>query len=349
LSAVGVVVIGRNEGERLQRCLRSIVGDAARVVYVDSGSTDGSVAYARSLDVDVIALDMSVPFTAARGRNAGFDFLRQRYPDLTYVQFVDGDCQMADDWLARGVQVLQERPDVGIAYGQVRERYPERSLYNRLCNLEWDTPLGESDYCGGNALMRVATLDQVGTFNPGLICGEEPELCLRVRRGGWKILRVPGEMVAHDAAMTRFWQWWRRSVRGGFAFAEGAARFGRGPERHFVRMTRSAWLWGLILPTIALAGAWPTLGWSLLLLGLYPLQMFRVYRRQRGRDWSQADRRLYAVFVVLAKIPQGFGGLRYWWSRLLGRQAALIEHKTAQPDGGSQHICDQPAERSTSA
>ena len=44
---LGIVIIGRNEGDRLIRCIAS-VGDEALVIYVDSGSTDESVAAARS-------------------------------------------------------------------------------------------------------------------------------------------------------------------------------------------------------------------------------------------------------------------------------------------------------------
>jgi glycosyltransferase involved in cell wall biosynthesis len=46
LNDVAVVAIGRNEGDRLKACLRSVVDVAALVVYVDSGSTDDSVAFA---------------------------------------------------------------------------------------------------------------------------------------------------------------------------------------------------------------------------------------------------------------------------------------------------------------
>ncbi len=66
----GVVIIGRNEGERFERCLRSLVGRASPIVYVDSGSTDNSVGFAEShasSGVHVVRLDMSTPFTAARG------------------------------------------------------------------------------------------------------------------------------------------------------------------------------------------------------------------------------------------------------------------------------------------
>ena len=40
----GAVVIGRNEGVRLRRCLLSLRAGVDYVVYVDSGSTDNSLS-----------------------------------------------------------------------------------------------------------------------------------------------------------------------------------------------------------------------------------------------------------------------------------------------------------------
>src|SRR4249919_2565668 len=97
LSKVGVVAIGRNEGERLRKCLESVNRTAEWVVYVDSGSTDGSAAMAR---------DMGVPFTAGRARNEGFRRLREVAPSLAYVQFVDGDCELIEYWLEKAVVYL---------------------------------------------------------------------------------------------------------------------------------------------------------------------------------------------------------------------------------------------------
>ncbi len=96
---IGVVVIGRNEGERLRRCLESLSGALPNIVYVDSGSADGSVQMARTLRVHVLNLDLSRPFTAARARNAGFDELMKFAPNTDLVQFVDGDCEVVGDWL----------------------------------------------------------------------------------------------------------------------------------------------------------------------------------------------------------------------------------------------------------
>lgn len=314
--AVGAVIIGRNEGARLVACLASFPAEVRPLVYVDSGSTDGSVAAARAAGAEVVALDMTVAFTAARARNAGLARLvALGAPE--FVQFVDGDCVLQPGWLPAARTFLVERPEVGVVCGRRREIRPEASIWNRLCDAEWDTPVGQASACGGDALMRVAAVQAVCGYDPTLIAGEEPELCVRLRAAGWQVWRIDREMTLHDAGMTRIGQWWKRTRRGGHAFAEGAALHGAPPERHWVAETRRAVLWGAVLPVVAVLGMLIT-PWSLLLFLLYPLQMLRLSRRY---GWERG------VFMVLAKVPEAVGVLQYWLNRLRRRQARLIEYK----------------------
>lgn len=328
MSQIGVVAIGRNEGERLRHCLESVVKRVAQVVYVDSGSTDGSVELARSLNVEVVELDLSIPFTAARARNAGFERLMELNPSLEYVQFVDGDCEVVDGWIERAHQELQTQAETVVVCGRRRERFPEATIYNRLCDIEWNTPVGEAKACGGDAMMRVAALQAAGGYNPTLIAGEEPELCVRLRQNGGKIFRLDAEMTLHDAQMTRFSQWWKRSVRAGYAYAEGAWLHGAPPERHWVKETRSIRLWGLIIPSVALLAAVPTKGLSLLLLTGYPLMAYRIFQYARRSGLNPREAWLFGAACMLAKLPQAQGQLRFYWGKLLKRPSKLIEYNT---------------------
>lgn len=327
LRNVGAVAIGRNEGERLKRCLRSLHGKVETIVYVDSGSTDGSSEFAQKLGVHVVDLDTSTPFTAARARNAGFRRLAEALPGVELVQFVDGDCEVVQGWLVAAARRLREAPHIALACGRRRERYPERSVYNRLCDIEWDTPIGDARSCGGDVMIRARAFREIGGYNESLIAGEDPELCVRLRAAGWKIDRLPDEMTLHDAAMTTFGQWWTRTTRSGYAYAEGVRMHGRPPERHWVRESRRALVLGGILPAVALGGALPTLGASTLLLLGYPISAARAYAstRQRGRAADEAA--LYAIFCTLGKLPEFQGMVRYHRNRLLRRRAQLIEYK----------------------
>jgi len=327
MNRIGLVAIGRNEGQRLHQCLLSVSGKVNQIVYIDSGSTDGSVELARSLGVDVVELDLSTPFTAARARNAGFTHLLSRNPQLEYVQFVDGDCEIVAGWLERAQWELDTQPHVAIVCGRRRERYPHKSIYNRLCDLEWNTPIGEAKACGGDAMMRVKAFQQVGGFNPTLIAGEEPELCVRLRQKGWMILRLDAEMTLHDAQMDHLSQWWKRTMRAGHAYAEGAWLHGCEPERHWVKESWSILFWGLLLPLLALGMAWSTQGLSLLLLVGYPVLGYRIFVRVRRQNIRDEHAAFYALSCILGKFAQVQGALGFLRSQLLHAKSRLIEYK----------------------
>jgi len=323
-AGLAAIAIGRNEGARLEACLASLAGRVARIVYVDSGSTDGSLAVARAAGAEVVELDMDRPFTAARARNAGLARLMGNGAEdgaaaIELVQVLDGDCALQPGWLDAARAHLADAPGCAVVCGRRRERHPDASVYNRLCDIEWDTPVGEARACGGDALMRLDALRDVGGFREDLIAGEEPELCVRLRAAGWTIRRLDAEMTLHDAAMTRFAQWWRRARRAGHAFAEGAFLHGAPPERHWVAETRRALLWGAALPLAVLVLALLVTPWALLLLAAYPAQVLRLARRGGGLA--------PAVFTVLGKFPEALGALEFHLRRRTGNKTALIEYK----------------------
>ena len=322
--SLGVVVIGRNEGERLRACLLSVMSVDRPVVYVDSGSTDGSAAMAQALGADVCRLDMALPFTAARARNEGFRRLRANRPGVEVVQFVDGDCEVVPGWLPDAVEFLKATPAVAAVCGRRRERHPERSVYNLLCDLEWNTPIGSARACGGDVAIRAEAMQAVGGFRPDLIAGEEPELCIRLRAAGWLIWRLDADMTRHDAAMTRFAQWWTRATRAGFAYAQGRQLHGGPPERHWVRESRSALEWGLGLPLlllslVALSGPVALIGFL-----IYPMQGLRLYLKGRGNG---RERAISATFLLLGKFAEAVGVVRFHIQRLLRTTPRLIEYK----------------------
>jgi len=321
----GVVVIGRNEGERLRRCLQSLRGTGESTIYVDSGSSDGSVALSRSLGIAALELDLTTPFTAARARNEGFERLLTAHPALEYVFFVDGDCEVFAGWIEAAVHFLEAHADVALAWGYRRERYPEKSVYNMLCNIQWhEAPVGETKDCGGDAVVRVSAFRQVGGYRADLICGEEAEMCVRLRHVGWRIWRLNASMTLHDAALYRFGQWWKRALRSGYAYAQGAYLHGAPPERHWVSECRRAWIWGLWIPVaiviLTLAVSW----WALALLLLYPLQVIRLAMkgtRSRRENWWAAGA------LVLSKFPEMLGQLKFLRDRHRRVQSRLIEYK----------------------
>lgn len=341
MTDLGVVTIGRNEGERLRVGLRALERLGVPVVYVDSRSTDGSPELARALGAEVVVLDLSRPIGVPRARNEGFERLLELHPEIRYVQFVDGDCELREGWLEQGRAVLDQRPDVALVTGRRRERFPERSVYNRLADLEWDMPIGEIDGSHGDVMIRALAFRQVGGFDANVLVAEDIDICLRLRQRGWILLRLDQEMTIHNMDMTRFGQWWRRAVRAGYGYADGAYLHGGPPERRFVREVLRILGWGLLIPLAILLLAWPTRGASLALTLVYPLQYWRIERRARlRRGWTSSDARIYALFCVLGHFPHLVGLVTYWF-RLIGRRPKkIIEYKavgnaTAAGDGDS--------------
>jgi hypothetical protein len=173
--------------------------------------------------------------------------------------------------------------------------------------------------------MRVAAFDSVNGFREDLIAGEEPELCVRLRAARSSTRRLDAEMTVHDAALLRFGQWWRRTMRAGYAFAQGAHLHGASPERHCIRESRSALLWGLGLPLAAVAAALAWYPFGVVLLAAYPLHVARVALGEaRG---AARSRWRYAAFLVLAKFPEALGQLRFMYQRRTGQSSRLIEYK----------------------
>lgn len=332
-ASVGVVVIGRNEGERLRACLQSLQQLAPRV-YVDSGSTDGSCALAGSLGFDVVELAIPPGFTAARARNAGIERLLAARPDLAFVQTIDGDCELRAGWidLARRDMAADDRR--AVVFGRRRERFPAANVYHAATDHEWNVPLGEVGACGGDAFLRVAALREVGGYDSTLIAGEEPEMCLRLRQRGWRIWSNGGEMTLHDIAMRRFGQWWRRAQRAGFAFTELAQRHGPAADAHWRRLVRSALGWSAIaagaaalLGASAVAGKPGLAAAAFFLIALFAVQIVRLARQQcaTGQYWQKAV--LWGCLLMAGKLGQTQGWAQFHLQRLFRRPATLIEYK----------------------
>jgi GT2 family glycosyltransferase len=324
INSVAVVIIGRNEGQRLVHCFQSLLNQTKNIVYVDSGSTDNSLKEAETLGIHVVSLDMTVPFTAARARNVGFNQVLNLFPDVKYVQFVDGDCQVYQSWLGSALSFLEQNDQVAVVCGRRKEIYPEKSIYNELCDIEWDTPIGEAKACGGDALMRAETIQAVKGYREDLIAGEEPELCVRLRKAGWRIWRLDADMTKHDANITQFKQWWKRAVRAGHAFAEGASIHGAPPEYHWVSESRRSILWGGIIPIIVIICFFihPILGFATLML--YPIQVLRMTVKSKLPTKKAF---FYSLFLVLGKFPELVGQIKFFLNKLTKKNSKLIEYK----------------------
>lgn len=334
MSRIGIVAIGRNEGKRLICCLdslRSQLEPDVPIVYVDSGSTDGSREAAIERGVEVVQLDLSIPFTAARARNAGFYHLQQQHPEVEYVQFVDGDCEVVTGWIEAAAHTLDQDAQVVAVCGWRRERYPEQSAYNRICDVEWHSGnVGNTHSFGGDVMIRAKALATVGGYDNGVIAAEDDELSVRLRQAGGIIRRIDQDSTIHDANMHHLSQWWQRAKRCGYAYAQVSHMHGAPPERKFVKEVQRTWLWGVAVPLVSLIAALPTHSLSLLLLARYPVTALKVILGSRRQGFTWADSLAWGLSCGASVIPEASGLIKFQLDRLQNRQAQIIEYKGPQ-------------------
>jgi glycosyltransferase involved in cell wall biosynthesis len=331
MSSLSVVIIGRNEGERLVRCIASArairgVGGEIDLIYVDSGSTDGSCERAAELGVRVVRLESARP-SAAQGRNAGWKIARSEL-----VLFLDGDTILNPDFPKLALDAAAQDPKIAAVWGHRREIHPEQSIYNRVLDLDWIFAIGFTDYCGGDVLMRRSVLEEAGGYDPDLIAGEEPELCRRIRAKGYRILHIDAAMTGHDLAMRRFSQYWRRAVRTGHAYAEVSQRYRSTADPLWTRESRHNLVrGGFWILTAAAAVAAGALGRSLLPVLLWLAMLAALAARSAWKArWKSRDRvalALYGVHSHLQQAPVLLGQVGYFLSARRGERKGLIEYK----------------------
>jgi GT2 family glycosyltransferase len=335
---VGVVVIGRNEGQHLLRALGSIGAQAGAVAYADSESTDDSVALVRERFPAVEVVEMRAAerrLSPSRGRNEGYAALRRRQPEVRYVQFLDGDCELHPRWLSAAAAYLDAHPEVGVVAGRLRERDRDRNAFHRLADMEWDQPPGEVNDMGGIMMVRVEAWERVGGQNPDIPAAEEREFCWRVIDAGYKVVRLPDDMALHDIDMASLAEWWTRSVRTGHAYAQGWwVHRDSWHLRHLVSLVT----YGAALPGAAVGGAPLTLGASLSLLAAYPRLWRRVERARLARGDSPDDARLYAAASVVGKLAGAMGVAKFFAQTLPqgggGRRASIGGARRGTPPPG---------------
>lgn len=342
---VSVVVIGKNEGARLGRCLASV--QAANwthiphdIWYVDSGSSDGSLQTAERMGATALALDDVRP-CAAKARNLGWQQARGEF-----ILFLDGDTELHPDFVTKALATLEDA-SLCAAWGHRRETQPQQSIYTRVLDLDWVYPVGRSLYFGGDVLVRRAALAQAGGFDGSLGAGEEPELCARLRADGWQIEHIDAPMTGHDLAVRSWRAYARRCWRSGMAYAEVAARARRLGDGLWQRESLRDMVHGLgwiALPLVVLALALLA-GPAWALLPLLPAAIMVCRSAWRAR-WKAPGRPAlllaYAVHSQVQKIPALGGQLAWRWADARGRHVQLADYKELSAEAKTDKAADKP-------
>ena len=319
---IAIISIGRNEGERLRRGLESVSNKGLRVVYVDSGSTDDSLTIAKKAGAEIVELDMSTPFSAARARNAGAERAISLSPKPKYLQFIDGDCAVADGWLETAREFLEENDDVVLVTGWRQELFRDATVYNAMCDIEWHRPAGDIEECGGDLMVRTDAHLTVGGYNPVVIAGEDIDYCLRLGRCGRRVL-LPKPMTLHDVAMTNFNQWWRRAVRAGHSYAHINDLHAGRSRRELLR----AALYGFAMPIAAIVCLFFWRIGLVPIIAVYAMSYLKTVAGLRRNGQPITEALHHSVFLSLSKLPNFIGMTTYYRRRAGRTEMRIIEYK----------------------
>ncbi len=321
-SSIAIVIIGRNEQKCLNATLEPLVG--LQAIYVDSGSTDRSVVIANNKDIPVHQLSPDSPFTAARARNEGFKIVKKLYPDIRYVQFIDGDCELCPDWLDNAYNELEKNTEIAVLCGELKEKYPDRTIYNKLIQLEWKSLV----YFTGTVIFKVEVFEEINGFNPIVIAGEDSELAARLVESGYVIKKLKIPMATHDANIHSISQWLWRTIRSGHAAADRAYIHSKTRSKDGLQELQSILIWGCIIPIVGVFSMFIHPAFLLLLISLYLLLFVKIvfYRMNTFND-TYLDAMKYSFFIVVGKTPQMLGLSTFYIRELFCRKKHIIEYK----------------------
>ena len=326
LPCISVVIIGRNEGERLRRCLRSIreadyPAGKIELIYVDTDSTDDSREIAGSLGAKVVAIKPERP-SAAAARNAGL-----RVASHELVHFFDGDTIVNKAWFEKAAAAIKA-PGVVAVSGRREELAPAATVYNFWMHHDWYAPPGRRETCGGDVLFRRDALLKAGGYDASLIAGEERDLCTRLTRDDQAVIvRLDEPMTLHDGNMTRFGQYWRRCFRSGYAYAQVSARYSGLRRWRWICLRNMTYAIVTVVAMVVSLGVWSI--WPLgVWVGLLVMAIARDAVRCEPQVGRTSDALLYAAHHYLSKVPTIMGHLAYYRRHLWGgRPQELVEYR----------------------
>lgn len=312
---ISFVVIGYNESAHLRACLESVRsadldGIRYELLYVDGGSTDDSLNIAASCGVDRV-LGGDRRRRAAENRNLGANDSRG-----TYIQFLDGDMQLEPTWPKRGLRYLQERSEVAVVCGRLREVNP--GYLFQVIQLDWVQREGAVETCGGAALFRREPFHEAGAFPEDVAYGEEPLLCWRIRNVLKREVHFWTEpMALHDIGFSGIRDYWRQYSRNGATYIEIAVRCAGTEDPYWTRdtITNFAWASGILAMLAFFAAGTDTLRIGLAILVFLVGVRKVVQTRRRGVSWTIALG--YTAHVYGSKIPLAYGQLRWLLERAL--------------------------------
>jgi glycosyltransferase involved in cell wall biosynthesis len=185
---ISFIVIGKNEENNLERCIRSIyAGTAAanmhsfEIIYVDSNSSDRSILVAKQFrDVSIYKIDG--PSNSALGRNVG-----AKESSGSVLFFLDADMELDNLFLLKVWNTKVHDITYDFVSGQITDiSFGQKE--RRHMSLR---------YPGGTFLIRNNLWKSVNGMRTRFKTGEETDFALRLMKRGQKFVRLDENIVYH--------------------------------------------------------------------------------------------------------------------------------------------------------
>lgn len=210
---VSVIIVNHNGKVFLKNCMSSLSAQsypAIEMIFVDNGSSDGSIDYIRKEFPSARIIDIKKNSGFARGNNLG---LKAANGEL--IATLNNDTEVSSRWLEELVSIMNSNESVGMCASKMLfMEKPGMIQSTGLCisksGVSWDRGIYKIDKgqyesveenfgpCAGAALYRKKMLDEIGFFDEDFYAYlEDTDLAFRARLAGWKCLYVPKAVVYH--------------------------------------------------------------------------------------------------------------------------------------------------------
>jgi GT2 family glycosyltransferase len=199
---VYIVILNYNGRELLRRCLDSLlkrtIYENYRIIVVDNGSIDGSVAMIRDLYpyIELIALKKNMGY--ARANNYGI--IRALRKGAKYVVLMNNEIEIIDPlWLYKAVVTMERHRDTGIVGVNLVNPDGTPQQYPTI-----KKPIEVKEVAFATVVIRAEVFKKIGFLDPGYVIGysEDTDFCWRTRRAGFKIIYIPYIKIIHFCQKT---------------------------------------------------------------------------------------------------------------------------------------------------
>lgn len=310
---VSIIIKALNEEQRIaaaiESALNALPDGQGEVILADSGSTDRTIEIAQNYPITIVQIEAPAKPSCGLGPQLGY-----QYSDTPFICLMDGDTELAPDFITQARHYLQDNPRTAGVTGHVMERNTDSLEYVRrgLRKTAYKA-VGTIDRINCGGLYRRAAIEEVGYLSDrNLHSYEEYDLGVRLRSKGWALFRLDRRFVFHTGHSVNAYKlllrrWQSKYIRGiGELLRSSIGKphfktlFAELPE---LRLWMVIYAW-LIFMALILAVV-PNLGLALL-IDLAMIAVAIIVMSAKRRSLSIGLYSVTAWFFHAAALPIGF-------------------------------------------